>query len=216
MRVDKIMELCENLWKTIGLNICFLLSNLPILSFLLFLGIQDIRNYPLFFCFCLLPLGPSLSALFSCILQWKKEKDIRVVYSYIKKYKNNFLQSILVSTIQCTFLYILMKNIIFFNIYFKNFYGKLLFQILITLWISMIPTFYIFIMRYHLTIGNIIKNTLIFLLSRPFILFGNMITLLFSCMIYELFPAISMLVIGSVYGYLILRMNETVFVMMER
>lgn len=216
MRVDKIIELCENLWKTIGLNLCFLLSNLPMLSFLLFLGIQDIRNYPLFFCFCLLPTGASFSALFSCMLQWKKEKDLRVIYDYVKKYKNNFVQSMLVSMIQCTFLYMLMKNIYFFDIYFKNFYGKLLFQILLVLWVSMIPTFYIFVMRYHLTITNIIKNTFIFLLSRPLILLGNMMAFLFVCMLYELFPAIIILGIGSIYSYLILSMNKVVFTIMEQ
>ncbi len=213
--MEKIMGFCSGLWQMIGINFCFLCCNIPVLSFFAFVGITEIGNYLPFFLLCLLPLGPSLSALFYSIFRFRREKDIKIFSVYKKGYCNNFKQSIELSLLQLSIIFMMAMNIRFFTSIISIFFMQIFFKILFIGVVILTPYFYLLIMRYKLSVKDIIKNTLILALGRPLLLLGNTAAFLFVLVFYEIMPGTAILFLGSVYGYLIIYMNQKIFSDME-
>lgn len=54
--IEKILEVCEKILYFLKINLLFLVFNIPVLLFFLFVGISNVREYLPFFSFvCCLP-----------------------------------------------------------------------------------------------------------------------------------------------------------------
>ena len=62
--LERILGFCEKFLYFLKINCLFLLSNLPVLLFFLFVGISQVRIYLPLFLLCLIPAGPAVSAVF--------------------------------------------------------------------------------------------------------------------------------------------------------
>ena len=62
--LERILGFCEKFLYFLKINCLFLLSNLPVLLFFLFVGISQVRTYLPLFLLCLIPAGPTVSAVF--------------------------------------------------------------------------------------------------------------------------------------------------------
>lgn len=213
--MEKIMGFCSGLWQMIGVNVCFLFCNIPALFFLTFVGIDQIGNYLLFFLFCLLPLGPSLSALFYSMFRFRKEKDIFFFSVYFKGYGSTFKQSIIIAFLQLCAIFMMAMNIRFFTNVFPILFMQIFFKILLIGIVILTPYFYLLTMRYELLLKHILKNALILALGRPLLLVGNTAAFLAILVFYEIMPGTAILFFGSIYSYLIIYMNQKLFSSME-
>ena len=61
--IEKILEVCEKILYFLKINLLFLVFNIPVLLFFLFVGISNVREYLPFFLLCLLPAGPAFAAV---------------------------------------------------------------------------------------------------------------------------------------------------------
>lgn len=93
----------------IGVNICFILSNLLFITsmFVLKLEFQNI----IFFIISLIPTGPSITALFSVVGKFIREGDIYPFSDYWSAYKLNFKSTMKIWIFQLLILMIIAIDI---------------------------------------------------------------------------------------------------------
>lgn len=61
--IEKVLGFCEKVCYFFTVNLLFVISNFPILLFLLFIGAGQIRECLPLFLLCLIPMAPALSAV---------------------------------------------------------------------------------------------------------------------------------------------------------
>ena len=61
--IEKVLGICEKICYFFTVNLLFIISNIPVLLFLLFVGAGQIRECLPLFLLCLLPMAPALSAV---------------------------------------------------------------------------------------------------------------------------------------------------------
>lgn len=62
--MERIMGFCEKVCYFFAVNFMFVVSNLPVLAFLLFVGVSEVRTYLPIFLLCMVFMAPALSAVF--------------------------------------------------------------------------------------------------------------------------------------------------------
>ena len=146
-------------------NMNLLNDNNPVHIFLNKIGDVVIAN--LLFIFCCIPIitiGPSLTALYHCMLRTIKGNNNGTVKTFFRAFKQNFLQSFLVSLILVVVGFILFINIQFLQDS-SSAMGKPLFYISLGIaGLFIILTLYIFpvIAAFANTTRNLIKNAFVF------------------------------------------------------
>lgn len=209
--MERIQGFCTTLLEALGISLWFLLSNLPFFSFYLFVGIEEIEHYLFFFALCLLPLGPSLSALFYSMRRLMRDKDIAVGKTYRAGYRDNVKQSLILSAIQCGAICLLTVNQYAFSRMFPGYGFGFFFQILLLLVLLITPNLYLFQMRYDLNLLEIGKRSLVLMIGKPYLTLGNAAAFLCLLIAYQILPGIVLLAAPSVYAFLVLFMNRTWF-----
>lgn len=213
--IEKIMGFCSMICHSLGLNLLFFLSNLPLLGFFFNLGIGSADTYLFLFCLCLIPLGPSLCALFYTMHRLMGEGDIKLFSVYKKGYVNNLKQGIILSSLEAAILGILQVNYKAFTQIYPSFALALLFELLTILLILITPVLYLLTMHYEMKIMDIIKSALAITIGKPVLSVGNGAAFVFGLVFYDIVPGIGILFVASVYAYLILFMNKRLFKMLE-
>ena len=61
--IERVLGFCEKICYFFTVNLLFILSNIPVLLFLLFVGAGKIRECLPLFLLCLVPTAPALSAV---------------------------------------------------------------------------------------------------------------------------------------------------------
>lgn len=203
---EKIMSVCYGIFYFLILNILFIISNVSVFAFLFGIGISSIgMYYPLFF-LCLLPLGPSLCALFSCMDKLIKNKDIYPFKEYVKAYRKNFLPSMTISFIQLGILFMLITNIKFFaNNHNLMMY---LFGILFLVILLMTPNLYLLSMKFKMGFVQLLKAALTITIGRPVLTLGNAAAFLIMMVLFEITSGTTFLFMGSCYAFLIVFLNR--------
>lgn len=108
-------------WFVIG-NLYFTILNIPMIYLFFLISTNgnkvvpsSMLPLPLPVVFlCLLPIGPSLTALFSIMGKLVREKDINITRDFFIAYKLNFLQSLLIWTVELISLIIVLLDIRYF------------------------------------------------------------------------------------------------------
>lgn len=150
------------MWLFIG-NIYFALCNLPLI-FIMFLiptaGNDFTNNFvsyiPIMF-LCLIPVGPSITALLSVMGKLVREKDINLTKDYFKAYKDNFKQSTLLWVLTLIVIVILSVDLYYFRTHSSIVVVRYLFLMLI--FIVLIMMLYIFpiLSRFYMKSKDIIR-----------------------------------------------------------
>lgn len=150
----------------IGLNICFLFSNI-LFIIAIFIVKLEFQN-TIFFIIALIPAGPSITALFSVVGKFIREKDISPFKDYIKAYKVNFTESMKVWGIQLILLTIVIIDIRFMIIS-KNIILVTLFKPLIFitgLAISISIYLYAILSRFKLKMKDLIRISVMYTFKK--------------------------------------------------
>lgn len=92
--IEKVFGFCEKVCYFFTVNMLFVLSNIPVLLFLLFVGAGRIREcFPLFL-MCLLSLAPALSAVMYAMNRLIHGIERNALKDYKKGYCRDFMQKI--------------------------------------------------------------------------------------------------------------------------
>lgn len=214
--IEKIMGFCSMICHSLGLNLLFFFSNLPLLVFFFTIGLSQADTYLFLFCLCLIPLGPSLCALFYTMHRLMKEGDIKLFSVYKKGYRNNLKQGLVLSALEAVLLGILQVNYKTFTQVYPSFALTLLFELLFILLMLITPVLYLLTMHYEMKTIDIIRSALAITIGKPVLSLGNGAAFVFGLVFYDIVPGIGILFVASVYAYLILFMNKRLFCMLER
>jgi uncharacterized membrane protein YesL len=213
--MEKIISFFNYIYYFFILNLLFLLSNLPFLGFFFLVGISRIGEYLPLFLVCLLPMGPSLCALFYCMNKLIKNKDLYPVRSYFKGYFNNFKQAAVIAAMQAGCAFIICASMRFF----KEIPGFSAFSIILFIQLALLllvtPFLYLLISRYQMKIIEIIKASAVIVIGKPLYAIGNAVIFLFVLMLFEMIAGTTFLFIGSAYAFLIALTNKTLFSKLE-
>jgi len=213
--MEKVMSFFNYVYYFFILNLLFLLSNSPFLGFYFLLGISSIDELLPLFLLCLLPLAPSLCALFYCMNKLIINKDIYPCREYITGYKSNFKQSIVIGFMQliCVFIICISMRVLASIPQLTIFSFILLVEL--ALIILMTPFLYLFASRYTMKSIAIIKVSIITVFGKPLYALGNVIVFLFMLMLFEIIAGTTFLFIGVVYSFLIVLSNKKLFCILE-
>lgn len=195
------------IWFLLG-NVYFLICNLPIILFLVFIGTKNINTSLILFGVCLIPLGPSLTALFYSMSKIVKYKEVAITKAFFSSYIKNFFQSVALSGTQALLIIALTVNL---QIFKKLSFGYILtplFYILFAL--TLLLTFYAYplLSRFHMKTLDIFRLSFILIFTSPFITLGNIIIILFSFVLIDIKASYASLFIISVTCFLIIFLEE--------
>lgn len=206
--IEKILGMCERLMYILGVNLCFLISNLPVLLFFLLVGISQVRTYLPLFLLCMVPFGASLSGVFYCMNRLLRNRESKVFRNFWHGYSSDWGQKMRIGFVHMLIILILWTNVEFFKYEIPILPLMILFTILFSLAVLITPTLYLLTARYHMSSRAIVKDAIILMITRPGITLGNVAALGLILMCIEIQPGTAVLFMGSVYGLLVAFMNR--------
>ncbi|MBE5965472.1 MAG: DUF624 domain-containing protein [Lachnospiraceae bacterium] len=213
--MEKLMSFFDYVYYFFVLNILFQLSNIPFLGFYFLVGISSIGEYLPLFLLCLLPMAPSLCALFHCMNKLVKNKDIYPFREYFKGYRMNFMQSAAMGVIQLMAVFMLCTSIKYFVHVPKVAIFTVTFILVLAVIILMTPFLYLFISRYIMKNIQIIKNAFAIVIGKPLYALANAVIFLFMLVLFEVMAGTTFLFMGSIYSFLIVITNRKLFSKLE-
>lgn len=213
--IEKILGLCERFIYFLGVNFCFLISNLPVLLFFLFVGISQVRTYLPLFLLCMVPFGPSLSAVFYCMNRMLNNSESSAFKNFRQSYRSDLLQKMGLCAVQMLVILIFWTNVEFFRFQIPVPVLSVLFAVLFAVVICMTPTLYLLASRYQMSNRRIIKDAVILLVTRPVMTLGNIAAFALILMCLEIQAGTTVLFMGSAYGFLVVFMNRRVLYDLE-
>lgn len=205
---EKINGFCQKVCYFFAVNLFFIASNSFVLLFLLFFGASQIETCLPLFLLCLLPMAPSLCAVFSSMQKLLHKTDGKAWKDYLTGYKSCFKKSIQIGGIQLTALFILWTNLRFFAVTMPGLLFLGLFLCLFLLVLFMTPTLYLLVVRYEMGCLEIIRASIALTIGKPVFTMGNLAALGIILLAFELSAGTTVLFMGSIYGFLICFMNE--------
>lgn len=207
-RIDKILGMCERLMYFLGVNLCFLVSNLPVLLFFLFVGISQVRTCLPLFLLCMVPFGPSLSAVFYCMNRVVDGTETGVLRNFWHGYRTDWFQKIRLCFYQMAALLVLWTNVEFFRFQLPIPVLSVVWTVIFAAVVCLTPLLYLLASRYSMGNRQIIKDAVILLVTRPVLTLGNVAALAIILMCLELSAGTTVLFMGSVYGFLTAYMSR--------
>ena len=183
-RLDNILSTCEKIWYFFKVNILFLIFNLPLLFFLLFVGISQVRTYLPFFMLCFIPFIPAMSAVFFCMNRILHRYDTGALKDFITGYLYCIKEKFIVSGIYLFIVSIFWTNIEFFAIYF--FPLLILFGLLFLLMLLSMPNICLLTSRYKMSVIDILKGAIMLTITKPLITLSNFVIFTFVLMLFEI------------------------------
>lgn len=183
------------------LNLFFMLCNIPLVFFMLFIGISKIFTYlPLFLVSCI-PLAPSFTVLLYCTGKIVRNTDIGVFRDIAKGIKLNVLQSLLIGVLQLLFIFMLYINLSFFSKI--NLIVFCLFLCITLIFAFITPFIYIIISRFSMKTFSVLRVAFILIFKKPFITISNIFVFAFSLILFELSPGTTVIFISSIMAVLL-------------
>ncbi|MBU3136899.1 DUF624 domain-containing protein [Clostridium gasigenes] len=213
--LDRIFDIFNYIFWFFLLNLFFMIFNIPIILFFVLVGISNIFLYLPLFLICLIPIGPSLTALLYCTGKLIRNRDLNIINDFIKGLKLNFKQSTLLWCFELIVMFILYSNIKFFSTSKYSLVLTCLFASLTILVLLTTPYIYILISRFSMNNMNIIKASLILVFTRPMITISNIVILIFSLILFEMTPGTTILFISSIFAFLLSFTNKALLLELE-
>ena len=106
--LQKILNAFNYVFWFFGLNIFFLIFNLPLILFFMFIGLEGIITYLPLFLLTLVPLMPSLTVMFYCMGKLIRDKELDLFHDIFNGLKLNIKQSLLIWCGELILIFILI------------------------------------------------------------------------------------------------------------
>lgn len=214
--IERVLGFCEKVWYFFIVNLLFIGSNIPVLLFLLFVGVQQIGECLPLFLLSLLPMGPALGAVFYTMNRLIRGTEGRVLRDYKKGYCSDLKQKVLLTAGQLFAILVFWTNIRFFSLQIPVLPLEILFVVLFAVSVLITPNLYMLIARYEMKNLQIVRTALTLLIARPVATIGNIAALAVVLIAYELAAGTTVLFMGSIYGFLVMFMNQGVLRSLEQ
>ena len=134
---------------------------------------------------------------------------------YRKAYRDDWGQKYLLAAGHMFLILVFEINIEFFAVQIPVFPLMILFVILFAAALAVTPNLYLLASRYRMKNRDIVKISLILLVTRPVSTLGSIVSLGVILMLFELKAGTAVLFMGSLYGFLIAFMNRKVLHSLE-
>lgn len=213
--LDRIFDIFNYIFWFFLLNLFFMIFNIPLVWFFMFVGISNIFTYLPLFLLCLIPIGPSLTTLLYCMGKLIRNGDIHIMKDFINGLKLNFKQSTFLWCCELIAVFMLYSNIKFFSTAKFSLVITCLFVSLIILILLMTPYIFILISRFSMKNMDTIKASIILVFTRPIITISNILILLVSFILFEVTPGTVILFIASIFSFLIIFVNKALLLELE-
>ncbi len=213
--IEKVLGFCDKVWYFFTVNLLFVISNFPILLFLLFIGAGQIRECLPLFLLCLVPMAPALSAVMYTMNRLIHGTEGKAVKDYKKGYCSDFLQKVGLGAGQMLVIIMCWTNIEFFTLQVRIFPFTIIFMILFAAAVLVTPNLYMLASRYEMKNIQIAKTAVTLLTAKPVSALGNIVALGVVLAAFEISAGTTVLFMGSVYGFLVMFMNQSVLRKLE-
>ncbi len=208
--LEKILGICEKICYFWLINFMFVVSNLPVLVFFMFVGIHRVRTYLPLFLLCMVFMAPALSAVFYAMNLLVRGTEGKTVRDYMRGYLRDYRQKLILGAGQMLLVFILWTNLEFFSLHVKSIGLTIVTVLLLAAVILVTPNLYMLVTRYEMKNLRIIKTAVVLMVARPVMTLGNVVALGIILMAFELSAGTTVLFMGSVYGFLVMFMNQRV------
>ena len=215
-RIDRIMGFCEKVCYFFIINLLFIVSNIPALLFLLFVGAGQIRDCLPLFLLCLLPMAPALSAVMYAMNRIIRGTEGKAIRDYRKGFFSGFWQKIRLGCGQLFVIFMCQANMEFFSVRMKSLWMAVVFAVLFAMAILITPTLYMLVSRYEMTDIQLIKAAVTLMIAKPVFTLGNIAALCLILAAFEISAGTTVLFMGSVYGFLVMFMNQSLLRKLEK
>lgn len=213
--LDKIFNIFNYIFWFFLLNLFFMIFNIPVISFFIFIGISNILSFLPLFLICLIPVGPSFTALLYCTGKLIKNKDLHIINDFIKGLKLNFKQSAFLWCSELIIMFMLYSNIKFFSVAKYSLIIPCLFSSLIILTLLITPYIYILISRFSMRNMDIIKASFILVFTRPLLTLTNILIFVITLILFEIIPSVTILFVSSLLSFLLSFANKSLLLELE-
>lgn len=209
------MDVCDKICYFFIMNILFLLSNIPVLLFFLFIGISQVRTCLPLFLICCIPIPLALSAIFYSMYRLLNQTESTAIKDYLHGYQMDIGQKSKLALGQSIVILILWTNVEFFAKQLVILPFVILFAILFAFAILMTPMLYLLASRYQMTNKELIKTACILTCTRPILTLGNLAALFIILMSIEIMAGTTVLFMASIYGFLVVLMSRKMLQSLE-
>lgn len=206
---EKIFDSFNYVFWFFLLNLFFMLFNIPLILFFLFIGISNIFKYFPLFLLCLLPTMPTFTALLYCMNKIIVNKDLNIIKDFIKGIKLNFKQSFLIWFIELVLIIIIYFNIQFFSLIKYNLFLICLFSAISIILAAVTPFIFILISKFKMKTIDILRTAFILCFTRPILTLTNLLLFIFSLILFEITPGTIILFISSLLSFSLLFINKS-------
>lgn len=213
--IEKVLGFCEKVCYFFTVNLLFIISNFPVLLFLLFIGAGRIREYLPLFLLCLVPMAPALSSVMYTMNRLIHGTEGKALHDYKKGYCSDFLQKAGLGAGQLLVIIMCWTNIEFFTLQVSIFPLAMLFIILFAAAVLITPNLYMLASRYEMKNIQIAKTAVTLLIAQPASTLGNIVALAVVLAAFEIAAGTAVLFMGSIYGFLVVFMNQSVMRKLE-
>lgn len=212
---EKIFDSFNYVFWFFLLNLFFLLFNIPIILFLVFVGISSILKYFPLFLLCLLPTMPTFTALLYCMNKIIVNKDLNIIQDFTNGIKLNFKQAFLIWFIELTIAFLLYFNITFFSIIKNNIILVCLFIAIAIILLLVTPFIFILISKFKISNFNLLKSSFILCFTKPILTITNLLLFILMLVLFEITPGTSVLFMFSLLSFLLMFINKSLLCELE-
>lgn len=213
--LKKLFDWFDYIFYFFSLNLFFLILNIPIVWFIMFVGISKASTYLPLFLLCLIPTGTSLTAMLYCMGKLLRDKSLNVFQDFIKGIKLNLKQSLFFWLSELIIIFILYFNIKFFSTVNYNLILIGIFIFISILIATTTPYIYILMSRFSMKNIDLLKTSLILTFTRPLITVSNILICLVSLLLFEMVPGTMCLFIFSIFTFLLSYINRALISQLE-
>lgn len=213
--MEKILGVCERIMYFFKINLLFLISNISVLIFFLFVGISQVRSCLPFFLLCVIPAGPALSAVFFSMNRVLHNKETTAWKDYKTGYLDSWLKKAEITALQLLLVWIFWTNVEFFALQMPVLPLVVIFTVLFAGSLLITPNLYLLASRYEMKVRDVFRGAVILCFTRPAATLGNTAVLALILMLLEIQPGTVVLFMASVYGFAVVYMNQKVLKAIE-
>ncbi len=212
---EKIFDAFNYVFWFFLLNLFFMLFNIPLILFFIFIGISNLFTYFPLFLICLLPTMPTFTVLLYCMNKIVFNKDLNVIKDFVNGIKLNFKQSFLIWSAEIIVLLILYFNMRFFSLVKYNIFLICLFSTVIIILFGITPFIFMLISRFKMKTIDIIRTSFILCFTRPILAIVNLLLFVFSLILFEITPGTIILFISSLVSFALIFINKALIQELE-
>ena len=169
---------------------------------------------PLFLA-CLVPAGPALCGVFFSMNRILHNMETKAWKDYKAGYTDCWGRKMGIAAIQMLMVWIFWTNIEFFTVEMPFLPLAVVFILLFAGSLLITPNLYLLASRYEMKVKDILKGAVVLCIARPVITLGNTAVLAAALMLLEIRAGTFILFTVSIYGFLVVFMNQRVLKSIE-